>query len=63
MLSCRDAMIEHEEQGIATGWDRTWNLCHKGWVLKNPGTVSTCYRKEDCLYGQTFNLHAFCLTK
>ena len=30
MLSCRDAMIEHEEQGIATGWDGTWNLCNKG---------------------------------
>ena len=31
--------------------------------MNNVGTVSTRYRNEDCRYGQTFNLHAFCLAK
>ena len=63
MLSCPDVIVEHGDHGIATGWDGTWNLCHNSWVLANVGTVNTRYRKTDRHYGQTFNLHAFCLAK
>ena len=59
----RDALIEHGDDGIATGWDGTWNLCHNGWVLANCGSVSTRYRTVDNKYGQTFNHFGYCLSK
>ena len=61
--SARDAVVEHGDEGISTGWDGTWNLCHNGWVLANFGSVSTRYCTEDRKYGQTFNLFGYCLAK
>ena len=64
LTDCFTALVEHADTGgICTGFDGTFNLCKKGWVLGNFGSILTRYRIKDRKYGATYNLFGVCLMK